>query len=76
MLSYRLNCRTNTENKNQSVEKTNNDEPMLLSKCEVCDSKKSRFIKEEEANKFPPERDKFMPETHLGQLGFTHNTCG
>ena len=51
MLSYRLNCRTNTENKNQSVEKTNNDEPMLLSKCEVCDSKKSRLIKEEEASR-------------------------
>ena len=46
-----MNCRTNTESKNQRVEKTNNDKPMLLSKCAVCDSKKSRFIKEEEANR-------------------------
>ena len=46
-----MNCRTNTESKNQRVEKTNNDKPMLLSKCAVGDSKKSRFIKEEEANR-------------------------
>ena len=25
---------------------------MLLSKCEVCDSKKSKFIKEQEASRF------------------------
>ena len=36
--------------KNPKVAKTNNRRIMLLSKCPVCDSKKSRFIKEQEAS--------------------------
>ena len=36
--------------KNPKVAKTNNRRLMLLSKCPVCDSKKSRFIKEQEAS--------------------------
>ena len=36
--------------KNPKVAKTNNRRIMLLSKCAVCDSKKSRFIKEQEAS--------------------------
>ena len=27
-------------------------------------------------NKFLPVRDKFMPEMHFKQLGFTYNACG
>ena len=89
---------------------------MLLSKCVVCDSKKSKFIKEQEArgllsslgrmtplsktpllgplcfksiqqvntrykmneiaNKFLLAGDKFMPEMHLRQPGFTYSACG
>ena len=89
---------------------------MLLSKCVVCDSKKSKFIKEQEArgllsslgrmtplsktpllgplcfksiqqvntrykmneiaNKFLLAGDKFMPEMHLRQPGFTCSACG
>ena len=50
MLSYyRFKCRKNTENKNSNVEKTKNRRIMLLSKCAVCDSKKSKFIKEQES---------------------------
>ena len=68
---------------------------MLLSNCAVCDSKKSRFIKEQEArgllskltgirvpilsdlpignmNKLLLSGDKFMPEMHLMQSGFTY----
>ena len=88
---------------------------MLLSKCAVCDSKNSRFIKEKEAsgllsslgikatlsktplvgllffksikqvntsckinkivNKFLLAEDKFIPELHLRQLGFTYSPC-
>ena len=31
------------------VSKTSNGRTMVLSKCEICDSKKSRFIKNQEA---------------------------
>ena len=48
MLSYCLKCRKNTESKNPKVLKTKNGWIMLLSKCAVCDRKKSKFIKEQE----------------------------
>ena len=51
MLLYCLKCRKNTENKNLKVVKTRNGRIMILSKCAVSDSKKSRFIKEQEANR-------------------------
>ena len=50
ILSYYLKCRKNTESKNPEVVKTINGRIMLLSKCAVCDSKKSKFIKELEAS--------------------------
>ena len=38
------------ESKNPKVVRTKSGRIMLLSKCAVCDSKKSKFIKEEEAS--------------------------
>ena len=49
MKSYCLNCRKNTENINSKVSKTSNGKTMVLSKCAICDSKKSTFIKTREA---------------------------
>ena len=84
---------------------------MILPKCATCGSKKSRFIKNQEAkgllsnfglktrlskvpilgdilfwslkykmneivNKFLLTSDKFMPEMHLKQAGFTSSACG
>ena len=49
MKSYCLKCRKNTENINPRVSKTSNSRTVLLSKCAICDSKKSRFIKNQEA---------------------------
>ena len=49
MLSYCLKCRKNTESKNPKVVKSKNGRTMLLSKCSVCNSKKSKFRKEQEA---------------------------
>ena len=41
----------NTENKKPKVVvKTKNGRIMLLTKCEVCDSQKLRFIKEQDAS--------------------------
>ena len=50
MLSYCLKCRKNTESKNPKVARTKNGRIMLLSKYEMCDSKKAKFIKEQEAS--------------------------
>ena len=68
---------------------------MLLSKCAICGSKKSRFTKTQEASgissslglRAPLSKvsllgdifllagDKFMPEMHLKQSGFTYSAC-
>ena len=48
MLSYCLKCRKNTENINPKVSKTINVKTMILSKCAICGSKKSKHIKEQE----------------------------
>ena len=48
MLSYCLKCKKNTESINLKVSKTNNGKMMILSKCAICDSKKSKFIKEQQ----------------------------
>ena len=45
MLSYCLKCKKNTESINSKVSKTTNGKTMILSKCAICDSKKSKFIK-------------------------------
>ena len=50
MLQYYLKCRKNTESKNPKVARTKSWRIMLLSNCAVCDSKKSKFIKQQEAS--------------------------
>ena len=111
MKSYCLKCRKNTENINPRVSKTSNGRTMVLSKCAICNSKKSRFIKNQEAkgllsnlgiktplsrvpifsdilfwcvsikmneivNNFLLAGDKFKPEMHLKQPGFTYSASG
>ena len=48
MESYCLKCRKNTENINPEVSSTGNGR-VMISKCAICGSKKSRFIKHQEA---------------------------
>ena len=50
MLSYCLKCRKNTESRYPQVVRTKNGRKWLLSQCEVCYSKKSKFIKEKKAS--------------------------
>ena len=110
MESYCLKCRKNTENIDPTVSSTSYGKAMILSKCAICGSRKSRFIKNQEAkgllsklgiktplskvpilgdilfrmrvklneivNKFLLAGDKFMPEMHLKQPGFTYSACG
>ena len=49
MKPYCLKRRKNTENINPRVSKTSNGKTMVLSKCAIYGSKKSRFIKNQEA---------------------------
>ena len=49
MKSYCLKCIKNTGNMNPRVSKISNGRKMLLSKFAICDNKKLRFIKNEEA---------------------------
>ena len=49
MKSYCLKCRKDTENINPKVSRTSNGRTMLSSNFAICGSKKSRFIKNQEA---------------------------
>ena len=49
MKSYCLKWRKGTENINSRVSNTSNSRTIILSKCAKCGSKKSRFIKNQEA---------------------------
>ena len=49
MKSYCLKCRKDTENIDPDVLSTSNGKVMIPSKCAICGSKISRFIKNQEA---------------------------
>ena len=50
MESYFLKCKKYTKNINPQVSSTSNGKLMILSKCAICGSKKSKFIKKQEAS--------------------------
>ena len=56
---YCLKCKKYTKNINPQVSSTSNGKLMILSKCTICGSKKSKFIKKQEAKEI------------LGSLGIT-----
>ena len=49
MKSYCLKCRKETKNIDPKLSKTSNNRTIILSKCVTCGSKKTRFIKNQEA---------------------------
>ena len=49
MESYCLKCKKHTKNINPQVSSTSIGKIMILSKCAICNSKKSKFIKKQEA---------------------------
>ena len=49
MLTYCLKCKEDTKYVDSKMLKTKNSKPFLLSKGTVCGSKRSWFIKEQEA---------------------------
>ena len=48
MLTYCLKCKRNKKNIDSKMLETKNGRTMLLSKCAICGSKKSRSIEEQE----------------------------
>ena len=50
MESYWLKCKKHTKNINRQVSGTSNGKLMILSKCPICGSKKSKFINKQEAS--------------------------
>ena len=69
MKSYCLKYRKNTENITARVSKTSNGRAMVLSKCAICDSKKSRFIKNQEAKRLLNNLGVRMPLSKVSILG-------
>ena len=49
MNTYCLKCKTNTDNIDPKMFKTKNNRLIMQSKCRVCGTKKSRFVKEQDA---------------------------
>ena len=47
--TYSLVCRKNTKNNNPKIVRNRQNRLMIQSNCAICDSKKSRFIKEQQA---------------------------
>ena len=50
MNTYCMKCRKDTENIDPKMVRTKNNRLVMQSKCSVCGLKKSRFVKEQEAN--------------------------
>ena len=46
---YCLKCRKYTKNINPQLSSISNGKTMILPKCALCNSKKSKFIKQQEA---------------------------
>ena len=69
MKSYCLKCRKDTENINPRVSKTSNCRTMILSKCAICGSKKSRFIKDQEEKGLLSNLDVRTPLSKVSILG-------
>ena len=49
MNTYCVKCTKDTENIDSKIVRTKNNRLVMQSKCSVCEIKKSRFIKEQEA---------------------------
>ena len=48
MESYCLKCKKHTKNINPQVSSNSNGKLMILSKCAICGSRKSKFIKKQD----------------------------
>ena len=49
MKTYCVKCKTNTDNIDPKMFRTKNTRLLMQLKCSVCKNKKSRFVKEQDA---------------------------
>ena len=69
MESYCLKCKKYAKNINSQVSSTSNDRVMVLLKCAICDSKKSKFINKQEAKGLLSKLGIKTPSTKIPILG-------
>ena len=69
MLSFCLRYKKNTESKNPKVARTKNRRIMLLSKRSLCDSKKLKFIEQQEVSEILSSLGIKTPLTKIPLLG-------
>ena len=71
MESYCLKCKEYTKNINPQVSSISNGKFMILSKCAICGSKKSEFIKKQEASRLLSKLGIKTPLSKIPLLGDT-----
>ena len=69
MLTYCLKCKKNTKNIDAKMMKTKNSRFLLSSKCAACGSKKSKFMKEQEAEELLSNLGIITPLSRIPLLG-------
>ena len=69
MESYCLKCKKQTKNINPQVSTTSNGKLMILSKCAICGSKKSKFFNKQEASGLLSKLDIKTPLRKIPILG-------
>ena len=69
MESYCLKCKKYTKNINPQVSSTSNGKLMILLKCAICGSKKSKFIKKQEAKRILSSLGNKRPLSKIPLLG-------
>ena len=69
MESYCLKCKKHTKNIDPQVSGTSNGKLMILSKCAIWGSRKSRFIKKQDAKEILSSLDIKTPLSKIHLLG-------
>ena len=69
MESYCLKCKKYTKNINPQLSSTSNGKTMILSKCAICNSRKSKFIKQQEARGLLSKLGMKTPLSKIPSLG-------
>ena len=69
MESYCLKCKKHTKNINPQVSSTSNGKMVIVSKCAICNSKKSKFIKKQDAKGLLSNLGNKTPLSNIPVLG-------
>ena len=75
MESYCLKCKKYTKNIHPQFSSTSNGKFMILSKCAICNSKKSKFIKKQETSELLSKLGIKTPLSKIPILGEVFFKC-